>query len=930
MLSLKNITKVYKTEALTQTALKNVNINFRQNEFVSVLGPSGSGKTTLLNIIGGLDKYTQGDLIIKGVSTKYYKSRNWDSYRNGFIGFVFQSYNLIPQSTVLKNVELALTISGVPKKERKARALEALEKVGLKDHKNKKPNQLSGGQMQRVAIARALVNNPEILLADEPTGALDSTTSVQIMELLKEIAKDKLVIMVTHNPKLAQDYSTRIIELLDGEIKSDSNPCTDEEIFAEESAEKTSEELKTENKENKENKEIKENQSNTPNDKNLNKENTSGNSGENTSGNTNKNSNKEYSKAFAKAFNKASKKASKKVSMGFLTALELSFQNLKTKKGRTLLTSFAGSIGIIGIALILALSNGMSAYIEKVETDTLSSYPLSIQSNAVDFSSSKEIMEEMQNKETHNDNKIHQKGFVGTTLKTQTLTTKNNNLYEFKKYLESSKGNTIKENVSSIKYGYDLNLQVFSQKDSGKILKINPSELENKNEMMSSAKSMWASMGVTTETWTEMINNQELLESQYSLVTGSFPKNADEIVVIVNKDNEISDQTLYTLGLKDQDEFNEIKKKIENGEEVKKEDYKKASFTYSQILNTSFKIIPNSKLYKKVNNVWVDKSQDEEYIKEQYKNALALKVVGIIKPNNTSSGDTLAAIGYTEGLTKLLINTENQSEIVKQQKENKNINVFTGTEFLDVSNMSDEELINILPQKTKATLAALSESERELYLKSLKTQMNATAETNLNTLGAFDYNKPSSVNLYLKDFDAREIVTDEIAKYNSLKGKEKEEYKIEYTDFIGIMISNVNKVINMITYLLIGFVSISLVVSSIMIGIITYISVLERTKEIGILRSLGASKFNVSNVFIAETAIVGFFSGVLGIGISLLLTVPANLIIKNLSGVNNIAVLPAEGAIILIVLSTILTVIAGLIPARLAAKKDPVIALRSE
>ena len=862
MLELKNIVKTYITGDLQQQALKNVSITFRENEFVSILGQSGSGKTTMLNIIGGLDQYTSGDLIINGVSTKQYKSSDWDLYRNKSVGFIFQSYNLIPHQTILANVELALTLTGVSKKERRERAKDVLKKVGLEKHLHKKPNQLSGGQMQRVAIARALINNPDILLADEPTGALDSETSIQIMELLKEIAKEKLVIMVTHNPELAEQYSTRIISLLDGVVQGDTNPyeCQQEHL--------------------------------------------------------------------------QSKTKKSKVGMSFFTALSLSFNNLKTKKGRTILTAFAGSIGIIGIALILSLSNGMQTYISDVEEDTLSSYPITIQNQGIDLLENREkILDERKNDsdEKHNGNKVYQGGYAGDNLSIQNVQLTDNDLADFKKFIESDKGKGIKDNTNAIQYGYGVDLQIYKMDDSEKFQQINPSPLFS--DTQSQRTDALSAVGMSTsDVWTEMIDNTDLLKSQYDVLAGEWADEYNEVMLIVDENNEVSDMTLYALGLKDSAEIEDMQKKIEAGEELSETDYKKASYSFEDILNTEYKLVIGTDYYQKVDGQWVDQRTDEAYMENVVNNAIPLKISGIIRPSkNAVSASISGTIAYTKDLTNYVIEKASDSQIVKEQKENKAINVFTGKEFVDVSGLSNEELMAQLSESQKVSLMALSEAERAAYLESYKESLNVTYEDNLETLNAIEFDEPTSISLYLKDFDSREKVINAIESYNQQQEKNSDDSKvIQYTDMVGIMTSSITSIIDMITYLLIGFVSISLVVSSIMIGIITYISVLERTKEIGILRSIGASKKDISRVFNAETAIIGLTAGLLGIGISALLIIPVNSIIENLSGVSGLASLPINGAVILILISVFLTMTAGLIPAKIASKKDPVIALRSE
>ncbi len=867
MLQLKNITKNYLSGDNEVQALKGIDIEFRENEFVSILGQSGCGKTTLLNIIGGLDRYTSGDLIINGKSTKEFKDKDWDTYRNHSVGFVFQSYNLIPHQTVLANVELALTISGVGKAERKKRAIEALQKVGLGDQLNKKPNQMSGGQMQRVAIARALVNDPDILLADEPTGALDSKTSVQVMEILKEISKDRLIIMVTHNPELAKKYSSRIVKLLDGKIIDDSNPY------------KSSEE------------DVK------------------------------------------KARNKKDK--SGKASMKFTTAVRLSLNNLMTKKGRTFLTSFAGSIGIIGIALILSLSHGMQSYINRVEEDTLSSYPLTIQEASIDVTSMLEAMMGNGEKEEHNDNKIYSRPIVNNILETVSTKLQTNNLEEFKKYLESGDTN-IKDYINAIQYEYNLNLNIYKQNEDKTYQQVNPSKVFDElgfGEMMESRQSassmMSGSMAMTqTDVWTEMLDNQNLLQSQYDVLAGNWPTKYNEVVLIVDENNEISDYTLYSLGIKDIKELNESMEKIKNKEKV--EAGESESYSYDDLLNYKFKILLNTDYYKESGNAWQDMSNDDEYMKNVVDNAEEITIVGIIKPNEeTVSASGAGMIGYTKELKEYVINKINETEIVKEQKESPNINVFTGIEFPENQNSSFD--YSQLTDEQRMYMSTLSEAELAELMKNYAENSTATYDSNLSTLGVVDLNKPSTINIYPKDFESKDMITTRISEYNDKQTNDgKEENVITYTDIVGVMMSSVSTIINVISYVLIAFVGISLVVSSIMIGIITYISVLERTKEIGILRSIGASKKDVSRVFNAETLIIGLVAGLIGIGVTILLNIPINMVIKSMVGISNISKLPTKGAIILVAISVGLTMIAGLIPAKFAAKRDPVEALRTE
>ena len=870
MLELKNITKDYVSGDSKVQALKGIRIEFRKSEFVSILGQSGCGKTTLLNIIGGLDRYTSGDLVINGKSTKKFKDKDWDAYRNYSVGFVFQNYNLIPHQTVLSNVELALTISGVSREERKERAIKALEDVGLKEQIHKKPNQLSGGQMQRVAIARALVNNPDIILADEPTGALDTKTSVQIMEILKEISKDKLIVMVTHNPELAEKYSTRIVKILDGVITDDSKPFTEEDREKEKDA----------------------------------------------------------------------KAKDGRTAMKFFTALRLSLNNLMTKKGRTLLTSFAGSIGIIGIALILSISNGVQSYINRVEEDTLSSYPVTIDESTVDISSMMEGLmgETEENTEAHEDGKIYSRDIMNDMISTLSSKVSNNNLEALKNYIENE-NNTIKDNASAIKYNYHLNINLYKEDTSNGVVRVNPSTVMNAlgmEDMMeaqesSTMNSMFGSSMTSmsnTDVWEEMLDNEELLHSQYDLVAGNWSTNYNEVVLIVNENNEISDYTLYALGLKDQKELEEKWNKVQNGETV--EESETTSYTYDELLNLSFKLVLNSDYYEKENGLWIDKSEDEDYMKELLNNCENINVVGIIKQNEQSVATGMSGgIGYTKDLKEYVINKTNEAEIVKEQKDNPDINVFTGLAFpdedaktFDYSQLSDEQ---------RAQLAMLSAEQLAEVMETYSNNANASYDGNLELLGDVDLDKPSSISIYPKDFDAKDVITQEIDNYNQKQRDDgKEENVINYTDLIGIMMSSVSQIIDTISYVLIAFVAISLVVSSIMIGIITYISVLERTKEIGILRAIGASKKDISRVFNAETFIVGLIAGLLGIGVTILLNIPITKMIYAITGVSVTVSLPVVGGIILVLISMILTIIAGLIPARMASKRDPVEALRTE
>ncbi|WP_298483750.1 ABC transporter ATP-binding protein/permease [uncultured Ruminococcus sp.] len=881
MLQIKNIVKQYKTGDLVQTALDHVSLNFRDNEFVAILGPSGSGKTTMLNIIVGLDRYDSGDLIIGGISTQKYKDRDWDSYRNHTIGFVFQSYNLIPHQTVLANVELALTISGISRSERRARAKEALEQVGLGDQLHKKPNQMSGGQMQRVAIARALVNNPDILLADEPTGALDTETSVQVMDLLKKVAKDRLVIMVTHNPELAEAYATRIVKLRDGKILDDSDPFAIPETKE------------------------------APVHKNMGKS-----------------------------------------SMSFLTALSLSFNNLRTKKARTILTSFAGSIGIIGIAMVLSLSNGISQYIETVQKDTLSTYPLTIEKESMDMTSMMtDMMSQNVSEESgHEKDKVYSNNIAGSMLSTMSQESKANDLGTFKSYLEGDESD-IDSYISDIQYSYDLDLQLYSTDTSDGVVQVNPSTLNSTtsgsvagSEMPTSASEMTAYMSFGN-VFSEMLDNRELVESQYDILAGRMPDADDynELILVVDEHNEISDVALYTLGLMDQDEFRDMMQKVMQGETV--EETENVSFTYDDLLNTSFKLVLNTDYYQynETSGVWEDKRDDDTYMKQLVEDAPELKIVGIIRPDEEATATSInGSIAYNSALTDYVVNHINDSEIAKAQVADPDTNVLTGTPFnideyvnsltmedlqADVAQMSQEEQAQF-----QQMAAVMSEEELlESYRKSIRENSTDTYDGVLAQLGVVDLEQPSAISIYPKDFDAKDSIVSIIDDYNDARIDDgHEEMTITYTDYVGLMMTSVTTIVNMISYVLIAFVSISLVVSSIMIGIITYISVLERTKEIGILRGIGASKRNISSIFNAETLIIGTCAGLIGIGVTLVLLVPANAIIGALTDISNLAQLPWKGAVILVLISMFLTVIAGLIPSKKAAKKDPVTALRTE
>lgn len=986
MLEIRNIVKNYETGSETVHALKGVSIAFRESELVSILGQSGCGKTTLLNIIGGLDQYTSGDLIINGQSTKQYKSADWDIYRNHSVGFIFQSYNLIPHQSVLSNVELALTLSGVSKAERRRRAKEALEKVGLGNQLNKRPNQMSGGQMQRVAIARALVNDPDILLADEPTGALDSETSIQIMELVKEIAKDRLVIMVTHNPELAEKYSTRIVKLLDGQIVGDSDPFDPAKEPAHSEVRKT-----------------------------------------------------EVTKG-------------QKTSMSFLTALSLSKNNLMTKKGRTFLTSFAGSIGIIGIALILSLSNGVQEYINSVERSTLASFPVSIQHETVDYTSLMTLMMNVRDnaEENRDPDRIYTNDISTEMMKTMLSEMQTNNLAEFKEYLESDPDG-IGASIEEIQYSYDSNLYIYGHSADGDIMQINPSTVmsammgqsmaDNVSQMTNTYSSLMGSSSMSSYDAFRELLSTDMLKTEYEVLAGRLPEAYNEVVVLVTDRNELSDVTLYTLGLRDQGELEGMMSSVMAGESFDL-DTGDLSFSYDDLMGMEFSMLTAPEFYQKNDDgTWTDMRSDSEFMEQAAENGLKLKVVGILKPDADSliSSTNSGGIGYTHALTEYMIDKTNSSELVKAQKENPDVDVFTGIEFPKADEeeeqpMSQSEAMEMLTgmlteeQRTKINegiMAALTE-EQQAQIQSammgmvsdeqmnsimmgvltpeqltqlqsgadvnslltdaqkaqmsaqiaasltaeqnaeLSTMMNgmvdptkmytifmqvlttdqlrqlmdmtkepettdATYDGNLKLLGVAELSEPSSMKIYATDFESKEKITQLIEKYNDSKiADDNQADVINYTDYVGLMMSSVSDIINSISYILIAFVAISLIVSSIMIGIITYISVLERTKEIGILRAMGASKRDISNVFNAETLIVGFSAGVIGIAVTLLLNIPINIIIENITGIANVALLPWQGGVILVVISMLLTLIAGLVPAGVAAKKDPVEALRTE
>ena len=841
MLELQHISKVYHTGNQEFHALKDISIRFRENEFVSILGQSGSGKTTLLNIIGGLDQYTSGDLLIQGKSTKQFKDRDWDSYRNHTIGFVFQSYNLIGHQTALSNVEIAMTLSGVSKAERKKRAIEALERVGLKDHLYKKPSQMSGGQMQRIAIARALVNNPKVVLADEPTGALDSETSVQIMELLKDIAKERLVIMVTHNPKLAQTYSTRIVQVLDGNILSDSNPY--------EPTEET------------------------------------------------KQSNIQFTKT----------------KMSFMTALALSFNNLLTKKGRTFLTAFAGSIGIIGIALILALSNGVSDYVKKVQEDTLVSLPLTIsdqnQSNLLATSP------DLSDKPYKVNNELGVNTVLTNLLKKQIG---KNDIASFKAYLDEHASEVAKL-TKDIRYQYNLQPYIYASDTSNGIKSILPSNIASEVDTTNQTIKGYLQ---NIDYWSQLSSDEEMLNAQYDVLEGRLPKDKSEIVLIVDEDNQISDLLLYSLRIKDPSELNDAKKLDE---------LKSQTYQYSDFIGKTFKAVVNTNRFVKENNQWMNKIDDEAYMKTQIENGLELTIVGVLRQKEgTSSGvnSPSGGVAYTSALIDYTSEQIQNSDIVKEQEANSTINVFTGKAFA-----KDPKPFNSadLTEEEKIQLVKLTPEQQAQYIQQYNENSAATYEENLAKLGVIDKSKPAAIEFYTSSFQQKQELKDFINAYNTAKKDAGEDDKVlAYSDDIQTIMSSITTMVGVITTVLVGFVAISLIVSSIMIAIITYISVLERTKEIGILRAMGASKKDIRRIFTAETAIEGFISGVLGIAITLLATIPINAVVAKMTNVENVAQLPWEAALILIGISIVLTMLAGLIPSRIAAKKDPVESLRSE
>ena len=999
MLELKGIVKEYPAGDGKVVALKGIDLQFRKSEFVSILGPSGCGKTTMLNIIGGLDGYTEGDLVINGTSTKEYKDRDWDAYRNHSVGFVFQSYNLIPHQSVLQNVEIALTLSGVSKSERRARAIKALEEVGLGDQLNKRPGQMSGGQMQRVAIARALVNNPDIILADEPTGALDTETSVQVMEILKKISKDRLIVMVTHNPELAEEYSSRIIRMLDGVIKNDSMPLTEAEIEAEKAA-------------------------------------------------------------IVKPEGKVKKV--KKPSMSFGTSFMLSLKNLFTKKGRTTLTAFAGSIGIIGIALILAVSNGMTTYINAVQESTLSAYPLTLEASTVELTALMEAFMNMSNDDSsHELDAVYKKKALYDMINAMnSIEESENDLKSFKEYLDKEiqdENSPLYTAINGVQYGYDLDLQIYTENVDGNIIR---SDLEDiimgfmmeyigiDMSAMSSLSSMGgmsssSSMGMSITLWQELLSGNDgamvndLLYEQYDLVYGSWPNEYNEVVLVVDENNELDDVVLYSLGLIPAEEMDKLGDAAVNGDTILENEERK--WTFEEICAMEYKTVLNADCYRydEATGTYVDLRETDAGLRYLYDNAMTLNVCGIIRPDEEAETTMLSGyICYTKALTEYIVEQSEGKEIIEKQLANPDVDVITGLPFdsttgtltdaekeeifLDyLEGLSDKEkaaafvAISCVPSKEflqqqidatmgamtredmeammmqgfagqvsvsedeiLAYLAAMSDEELETFFAQMITEQikaqyaaqvmtqiaamgmeekvmalemaipnytredcalyydevmvfsESTYEENLVLIGYIDLETPSAINIYASTFENKDVIVDAIEEYNNNVDELKQ---IKYTDYLGIMMSSITTIINAITYVLIAFVAISLIVSSIMIGVITLISVQERTKEIGILRAIGASKKNVSSMFNAETMIVGFASGLLGIVVTYLLCIPINMILHHLTGINNLsAILPLSGAIILIVISVLLTLISGLIPSRSAAKKDPVVALRTE
>lgn len=883
MLTLSNIHKEYASGELRVEALKGVSLSFRKNEFVAVLGPSGCGKTTLLNIIGGLDRYTQGDLIIKGRSTREYKDADWDSYRNHSVGFVFQSYNLIPHQTVLSNVELALTLGGVPAKERRRRAVQALERVGLGDQLNKKPNEMSGGQMQRVAIARALVNDPEILLADEPTGALDSETSVQIMDVLKEIASDRLVIMVTHNPELAAQYATRTIRLLDGRVTDDTMPFDGQDDMAQPPA---------------------------------------------RTGAT---------------------------SMHFGTALHLSLNNLMTKKGRTFMVALAGSIGIIGIALILSLSNGVNEYIKSVEEDTLAQYPLTIESETMNQSALlTAMMSASSGKDIpHEEGRVYSSNVMGDLMSAMVSEVNANDLPSFKAYLDGSQ--EIADLTSSIAYEYGSTLRIYNRNAVGGVQQVQPStviDTMTNSSMMSNANALASMSSMSSlSQMTSMYNMNVFFElagpsvhrsGSYELLAGHMPQKYDELLLVVGEDDDISDTTLYTLGLRDQSEVQQLFMTLLTGSTVQTETI---SYSYDDLLNLTFTLVLPGNLYQEQGDgIYADISGDEAAMSQALDHGVTLHIAGIARSSSNSMISSMMAggVGYTHELVEYVVSANNETPAVKAQRAHPDTDIFTGINFSGGVDMEPsmemlDAYLNSLPQEQQtAVRAMIGMMSEERILSMMRAEMakqktDATYESNLAKLNATNLDTPTQIKIYPIDFESKQRIVDLIEQYNAqMQAAGHEEGVIRYTDYVGSLMSSVTTIVDTISYVLIAFVSISLVVSSIMIGIITYISVLERTKEIGILRAMGASKGDVSRVFTAETLIIGLVAGFLGVLVTWLLTFPINALIHHLTQINAAAILPGGAAAILVAISMLLTILAGAIPSRMAAKKDPVVALRTE
>ncbi len=912
MLVLKNIVKDYVTGDTTVRALDDVSINFRENEFVSILGPSGCGKTTLLNLIGGLDRYTSGDLIINGKSTKTFTDENWDTYRNHSIGFVFQSYNLIPHQSVLANVELALTLSGVSKTERRERAIKALEQVGLAEQLHKRPNQMSGGQMQRVAIARALINDPDILLADEPTGALDSETSVQIMEILKEISKDKLIIMVTHNPDLANEYSNRIIRCLDGRVVDDSNPFEPGEM--------------------------------------------------------------DYVKETVKA--EEEKRKGKKPSMSFKTAFGLSLRNLGTKKGRTILTAFAGSIGIIGIALVLALSTGIQNYVDKMQHDTLLAFPMSIEKESMDMDSLASTvmgMNPLGYVRDHELDAVYVNGVFGEMIKSFIAQSNSNNIATFCKYIEDNR-EAFDEVCNDVQYKYATPLNVYKADTSGKVVQVNPSTMLDSLGAGQMMEMMEGFMGAGLNMWKELVGGNDVVAEQYDMVYGRLPEKFNEIVVVIDGNNEINETMLYALGLVDQADFQSNLMANLSGSQT--DSNVKETYSFEEICNMKYKLVLSSSymVKNKKTGLWEDKRANTAFVRKLVDEGLELSIVGIVRPGEDNVLSVGAGgIGYTPELMEYVLDETAKSQVVQEQLSNPKKDVITGLEFVDLTvndfdlkdidlNKIDMAYLDVGPFMSMAGDIDLSQIDitdlsslfsfgdmtdmqkklmegylndeqvialKQAYIDTVNSK--CSYDRTMEILGYQPKESPTSIYFYLKSFEAKEKLNEMINYYNEqVTADGHPEYEIAPTDAIGALLSSVTKIINIVTYVLVVFVAISLVVSSIMIGIITYISVLERTKEIGILRSIGASKGDVSRVFNAETITIGLAAGIIGILSTLVLEIPINILLEHLTHSGAKAVLPFGAAIILICISVILTFIAGLVPSSLAAKKDPVEALRTE